>query len=72
MARNAVNVAGNLRVPEGLELLQLASTDAAWEVREAAAWAWGQWENLVEAERLLGDPVPEVASAARRVLDGAL
>ena len=42
MARNAAYVAGNLRVPEGLKVLHLASTDPAWEVREAAAWAWGQ------------------------------
>ena len=71
MARNAVNVAGNLRRPEGLELLHLASGDPAWEVREAAAWAWGQCEDWAEAERLLGDPVPEVANAARRVLEAA-
>ncbi|WP_407539487.1 tRNA epoxyqueuosine(34) reductase QueG [Deinococcus radiomollis] len=69
MARNAVNVAGNLRLPEGLEILRLASSDPAWEVREAAAWAWGQWQNVAEVERLLNDPVAEVAGAARRVLD---
>jgi epoxyqueuosine reductase len=68
MARNAVNVVGNLRVPEGREVLQLASRDPAWEVREAAAWAWGQWEDWKQLEPLLRDPQPEVVAAARRVL----
>ncbi len=70
MARNAVNVAGNLRDAAGLEILHLGSADPAWEVREAAAWAWGQWEHRAEVERLLDDPAAEVAQAARRVLDG--
>jgi epoxyqueuosine reductase len=69
MARNAVNVVGNLRAPQGEPILRLASSDPAWEVREAAAWAWGQWERRAEVETLLCDPQPEVAAAARRVLE---
>ena len=70
MARNAVNVVGNDPAGRGREVLCLASADPAWEVREAAAWAWGQWQVWSEAERLLHDPQPEVAAAARRSLEG--
>ncbi len=68
MARNAVNVVGNLRAPEGQEVLKLAGEDPAWEVREAAAWAWGRWERWAEVERLLLDPSPEVTAAASLAL----
>ncbi|WP_424951975.1 tRNA epoxyqueuosine(34) reductase QueG [Deinococcus sp.] len=69
MARNAVNVVGNDPARRGREVLHLASADPAWEVREAAAWAWGRWEDRAEVEPLLTDPVAEVAAAARRVLE---
>ena len=67
LARNAVTVAGNLH--QGRDILLLAGTDPAWEVREAAAWAWGRWAEWGQVEALLGDPHPEVAAAARRALD---
>ena len=69
MARNAVNVVGNDPAQHGREVLRLASADPAWEVREAAAWAWGRWWAWNEVERLLHDPQPEVAATARRSLD---
>lgn len=69
LARNAVTVVGNAREGVGAAVLTLAETDPAWEVREAAAWAWGQWRAWAQVERLLGDPDERVAAAAQRVLD---
>ncbi|WP_425148196.1 tRNA epoxyqueuosine(34) reductase QueG [Deinococcus sp.] len=71
MARNAVTVAGNDPLRRGRELLEMASRDPAWEVREAAVWAWGQWAEWTQAERMRADPVAEVAKTARRVLEEA-
>ena len=69
MARNAVTVAGNSSDPAAARVLELAQQDPAWEVREAAAWAWGRWGQRGEVERLLQDPHPAVAASARRALD---
>ncbi|MFC4454893.1 tRNA epoxyqueuosine(34) reductase QueG [Deinococcus sonorensis] len=70
MARNAVTVVGNLQGVDGRAVLEAASVDPAWEVREAAAWAWGVWEEPAQAERLRQDPHPQVAAAAERILAG--
>ncbi|WP_370657410.1 hypothetical protein [Deinococcus sp. KNUC1210] len=53
-------------------MLDLASSDPAWEVREAAAWAWGRWQDSTELERLRRDAQPEVALAAQRGLEAML
>ena len=70
MARNALNVLGNLRDPLGWPLLQAGSTDPAWEVREAAAWALAQWGEWGEVEQLRADPAPQVRESAERLLAG--
>ena len=69
MARNAVTVLGNDPQRRGRELLELASADPAWEVREAAAWAWGRWGVSRELEKLRADPEAQVAAAALRGLE---
>lgn len=68
MARNAVTVVGNDPGGPGEPVLDLACQDPAWEVREAAAWAWARWGRVAEVERLTRDPDERVAAAARREL----
>ncbi|ADY26383.1 domain of unknown function DUF1730 [Deinococcus proteolyticus MRP] len=68
MARNALNVLGNLRDPQGWPLLLAGAEDPAWEVREAAAWALAQWNEWAEVERLRSDPEPQVRASAERLL----
>lgn len=60
MARNALTVVGNTLAPTGWPLLQAGATDPAWEVREAAAWALGRWQEWKRLEGLRGDPHPLV------------
>ncbi|GGQ97355.1 tRNA epoxyqueuosine(34) reductase QueG [Deinococcus ruber] len=72
MARNAATVVGNDPQRRGRDVLTLASRDPAWEVREAAAWAWGRWHDTTELERLSRDPQPEVVQAAQRALEELL
>ncbi len=71
MARNAVTVVGNDPGGAGRAVLEAASMDAAWEVREAAAWAWGRWGEPAPLDRLTRDPQAEVGAAARRALASA-
>ncbi|GGK23445.1 epoxyqueuosine reductase [Deinococcus malanensis] len=68
MARNALTVLGNTRDPRGWPLLLAAREDPAWEVREAAAWALGQWDEAAHASVLLADPHEAVRISAQRVL----
>ena len=74
MARNAALVLGNLRDPKHLPLLEMASRDTGWEVREAAAWALGRFGES-QAERLLEgvfkDVDARVLATARLALEGA-
>jgi epoxyqueuosine reductase len=73
MARNAAYVLGNLGDPAHLPLLETASGDASWEVREAAAWALGRFPGLPgtrKLEVLLGDADPRVAATAQAALEG--
>ncbi|AFZ65879.1 tRNA epoxyqueuosine(34) reductase QueG [Deinococcus peraridilitoris] len=67
MARNACYVIGNTRDPQGFSLLERAVHDPAWEVREAAAWALGQFGETKLLHRLMSDPHPQVSDAARRL-----
>ncbi|MFC4637421.1 tRNA epoxyqueuosine(34) reductase QueG [Deinococcus hohokamensis] len=67
MARNALTVLGNTRDPRGWPLLLGALDDPAWEVREAAAWALGQWDEGRHARVLLADPHEAVQQRAREV-----
>ena len=58
MARNACTVLGNSRDEQHLGLLERAAQDEAWEVREAAAWAFsrvGGKRALNLLERMLSD-----------------
>jgi epoxyqueuosine reductase len=60
MARNACTVLGNSRDEQHLNLLEWAAKDEAWEVREAAAWAFSQIGgrralNLLEGMRADAD-----------------
>ncbi|MEW6421311.1 MAG: tRNA epoxyqueuosine(34) reductase QueG [Deinococcota bacterium] len=71
MARNALTVLGNTRTPEGWPLLIAGAADPAWEVREAAAWALGQWGELGPVRALLDDPHAAVREAAARALSEA-
>lgn len=71
MARNAVTVVGNDPGGLGRPVLEAASQDPAWEVREAAAWAWARWGETGELERLARDPEERVRAAARRELEAA-
>ncbi|EYB67846.1 hypothetical protein DEIPH_ctg032orf0096 [Deinococcus phoenicis] len=68
MARNALTVLGNTRTPEGWPLLLAGVQDPAWEVREAAAWALGQWGEVGHLRPLLDDPHEAVRKAAARSL----
>ncbi|MFC6617723.1 tRNA epoxyqueuosine(34) reductase QueG [Deinococcus radiophilus] len=68
MARNALNVLGNLRDPHGWPLLGAGAEDPAWEVREAAAWALAQWGEWAEVERLRGDDHESVRASVERLL----
>ncbi|THF88108.1 tRNA epoxyqueuosine(34) reductase QueG [Deinococcus sp. KSM4-11] len=67
MARNALTVLGNTRAPEGWTLLLAGTTDPAWEVREAAAWALGQWAEPEALHALIDDPHEAVRATARAV-----
>ncbi|MEF2276702.1 tRNA epoxyqueuosine(34) reductase QueG [Deinococcus sp. YIM 134068] len=71
MARNALTVLGNTRAPEGWTLLLAGTRDPAWEVREAAAWALGQWGETRHVEALLTDPHEGVRTTVHRVLTQA-
>jgi epoxyqueuosine reductase QueG len=66
MARNACTVVGNTRDERGRPLLDLASRDDTWEVREAAAWAYGRLGDRAALARLERDPHEEVRAAAIR------
>ncbi|GAA5513282.1 epoxyqueuosine reductase [Deinococcus carri] len=68
MARNALTVLGNTRAPEGWPLLLAGAEDPAWEVREAAAWALGQWDEAGHLHPLLNDPHEAVRAAAAAAL----
>lgn len=68
MARNALTVLGNTRAPQGWPLLLAGAEDPAWEVREAAAWALGQWSEAGQVRPLLDDPHPAVRETAARAL----
>ncbi|MBB5233649.1 tRNA epoxyqueuosine(34) reductase QueG [Deinococcus budaensis] len=73
MARNALTVLGNLspeqgRAAQGWPLLLAGAEDPAWEVREAAAWALGRWEEESRVRPLLDDPHPAVRETAARAL----
>lgn len=72
MARNALNVLGNLRDPAGWPLLQAGRDDPAWEVREAAAWALAEWGEWTQVGRLRSDPEPQVRESVERLLAGRL
>ncbi|UBV41660.1 tRNA epoxyqueuosine(34) reductase QueG [Deinococcus taeanensis] len=65
MARNALTVLGNTRAPEGWPVLQAGAQDPAWEVREAAAWALGQWEERRALAPLMNDPHEAVRATAQ-------
>lgn len=67
MARNALTVVGNGRDPVGWPLIEAGLQDPAWEVREAAVWACGQWGETAKAEALRHDPQPEVREAVERI-----
>ena len=73
MARNAALVLGNLRDPAHLPLLETASRDAGWDVREAAAWALGRFGDS-QAERILEemfkDADPRVVTTVQVSLEG--
>lgn len=66
MARNACVVIGNTRSEEGRPLLDLAASDPAWEVREAAAWALARFDAWHELARMERDEHDLVRAAARR------
>lgn len=68
MARNALTVLGNTRAPQGWPLLLAGAADPAWEVREAAAWALGQWGETGHLRPLLNDPHMAVREAAAHAL----
>ncbi|WP_420596218.1 tRNA epoxyqueuosine(34) reductase QueG [Deinococcus sp.] len=68
MARNAVTVAGNLRQPHLRPVLELAAADAAWEVREAAAYALRCWEDTAGLDKLHRDADERVRAGAERGL----
>ncbi|GMA16175.1 tRNA epoxyqueuosine(34) reductase QueG [Deinococcus metallilatus] len=68
MARNALTVLGNTRDPGGWPLLLAGVQDPAWEVREAAAWALGQWGEAGHVRALLDDPQETVRETAARAL----
>lgn len=72
MARNALTVLGNTRAPAGWPLLLAGAQDPAWEVREAAAWALGQWGEADHLRPLLDDPQDAVRKTAGRALGVAL
>ena len=71
MARNACLVIGNTRSEAGRPLLDLAVQDAAWEVREAAAWALARFGDARAVEGLRHDPEPRVREAVRQLLASA-
>ncbi|RJF73298.1 tRNA epoxyqueuosine(34) reductase QueG [Deinococcus cavernae] len=71
MARNALTVLGNTRAPQGWPLLLLGREDPAWEVREAAAWALGEWGEQNHLAPLLNDPHEEVRLTAQRIAEQA-
>ncbi|WP_084050771.1 tRNA epoxyqueuosine(34) reductase QueG [Deinococcus hopiensis] len=71
MARNALTVLGNTRAPQGWPLLLAGVEDSAWEVREAAAWALGQWGEAGPLTGLLSDPHEVVRGAAQAALTWA-
>lgn len=68
MARNALMVLSNTRAPEGWPLLLAARQDVAWEVREAAAWALGQWQERAALLALESDPHEQVRATVQHYL----
>lgn len=66
MARNALTVLGNTRAEAGWPLLLAGAGDPAWEVREAAAWAFARWGEGEHLRRLERDPDERVRAAALR------
>lgn len=68
MARNALTVLGNTRHSLGWPLLLAGTTDPAWEVREAAAWALGRWDECTHLTPLLDDPHEIVRATAHAAL----
>ena len=68
MARNAVTVAGNLKEERLRPVIDLAASDPAWEVREAAAYALRQWQDVAGLEALRRDPHEAVRAGAERGL----
>lgn len=77
MLRNACLVLGNLGDDAHIGLLVRALGDPAWEVREAAAWALGQFQRdnvWVHLEKALLRPeeIPCVRQTLLGALDGAL
>lgn len=69
MARNAMYLLGNVRDEAGWSLLGLGARDAAWEVRDAAAWAFSRWEAWAELEAMRHDPDERVAEQVERLLE---
>lgn len=68
MARNALTVLGNTKEAAGWPLLLAAREDQAWEVREAAVWALGEWDEARHVVPLENDPNEAVRESVRRVL----
>ncbi|SEJ01620.1 epoxyqueuosine reductase [Deinococcus reticulitermitis] len=66
MARNALTVLGNTRAPQGWPLLLAGAEDPAWEVREAAAWAFARWGETAHLRALEHDSDERVGAAALR------
>jgi epoxyqueuosine reductase len=71
MARNAAVVLGNLRDEAHLQWLVLGARDAAWEVREASAWALGRFGTL-RAEQALEAMMREEHETVREIVTRAL
>lgn len=68
MARNALNVAANIRAPEAWPLIASGMRDPAPEVREAAAWALARWERWAELEKMRADESEIVSARAEAEL----
>ena len=73
MARNALTVLGNLPAEhegraQARPLLLAGSQDPVWEVREAAAWALGRWQEPDLLLPLLTDPHEAVQATAAQAL----
>jgi len=72
MARNACTVLGNTRDEQYLSLLERATKDEAWEVRESAAWALsriGGARAVLVLEKMRSDPHQRVLERVGWVLE---